>query len=104
MVGMVAIALGIVVFQRDLGAALLFFLVFLLLLYVATARSAYVILGLLLFVAGSYLMYRLFPLVQSRVDVWIHPFTGPSGGGYQDVPGLPAFAPGGHLGTGRGAW
>ncbi len=103
MVGMVAIALGIVVFQRDLGAALLFFLVFLLLLYVATARSAYVILGLLLFVAGSYLMYRLFPVVQSRVDVWIDPFRDASGSGYQIVQALHAFARGGILGTGLGA-
>src|ERR1044072_7788742 len=60
MVAMWAIALLIVVVQRDLGAALLFFAVFLLLLYVATARWSYVILGLVLFLAGSALMYRLF--------------------------------------------
>jgi cell division protein FtsW (lipid II flippase) len=103
MLAMIAIALGIVVIQRDLGAALLFFVVFLMLLYVATARAAYVILGLLLFVAGSYLMYRLFGVVQDRVDVWWDPFKDPSGNGYQIVQALHAFARGGILGTGLGA-
>ena len=53
MLAMWAMALGIVVIQRDLGAALLFFAVFLALVYIATARASYVVIGLLLFVAGS---------------------------------------------------
>ena len=77
MVAMWAIALGIVVVQRDLGAALLFFCVFLLLLYVADgALVSYVIGGLILFVAGSALMYQLFDTVQVRVDIWLDPFRG----------------------------
>jgi cell division protein FtsW (lipid II flippase) len=97
-----ATALAIVVIQRDLGAALLFFAVFLLLLYVATARWSYVALGLVLFVAGSALMYRLFGHVQQRVDIWLDPFADPLGAGYQVIHALYAFARGGILGTGLG--
>ncbi len=103
MVAMWAIALGIVVIQRDLGAALLFFAVFLLMLYVATSRASYVVLGLALFVVGSALMYRLFGHVQTRVDVWLDPFRDPQGAGYQVVQALYALGRGGILGTGLGA-
>src|SRR3954470_2954260 len=102
MAAMWAIALGIVVVQRDLGAALLFFAVFLLLLYITTARVSYVVIGLVLFVAGSALMYRVFGHVQQRVDIWLDPFADPSGAGYQVVQALYAFARGGILGTGLG--
>ncbi len=102
MVAMWAIALLIVVIQRDLGAALLFFAVFLLLLYVATARWSYVLMGLIAFVAGSALMYRLFPTVQVRVDIWLDPFRDASGAGYQVVQALYAFGRGGILGMGLG--
>jgi cell division protein FtsW (lipid II flippase) len=103
MVAMWAIALLIVVVQRDLGAALLFFAVFLLLLYIATSRWSYVIAGLIAFVAGSAVMYRLFDTVQTRVDIWLNPFADPSGAGYQVIQALYAFARGGILGTGLGA-
>jgi cell division protein FtsW (lipid II flippase) len=102
MIAMWAIALGIVVIQRDLGAALLFFAVFLLLLYVATARASYVALGLAAFLAGSALMYRLFSHVQVRVDIWLDPFADPLNTGYQVIQALYAFARGGILGTGFG--
>src|SRR4029077_2399787 len=75
MVAMWAIALGIVVVQRDLGAALLFFAVFLLLTYAATGRLGYVGLGIVLFLVGAFFMYQLLPHVRSRVDVWIDPFA-----------------------------
>jgi cell division protein FtsW (lipid II flippase) len=103
MVAMWAIALGLVVVQRDLGAALLFFTVFLCLLYAATGRVGYVVVGVVLFLAGSYVMYRLVPTVQTRVDIWLDPFTTSSGDGYQIVQSLYAFARGGLLGTGLGA-
>ncbi|HEY0444154.1 MAG TPA: FtsW/RodA/SpoVE family cell cycle protein, partial [Candidatus Limnocylindrales bacterium] len=102
MAAMWAVALGIVVVQRDLGAALLFFAVFLLLLYITTARASYVAIGLVLFVAGSALMYRLFGHVQQRVDIWLDPYADPSGAGYQVIQALYAFARGGILGTGLG--
>ena len=97
-----AIAFGIVVIQRDLGAALLFFAVFLALAYVATARAGYVIVGLVLLVIGAIAAYQLFGHVRIRVDVWRDPFADPSGVGYQVVQALIAFARGGLLGTGLG--
>jgi cell division protein FtsW (lipid II flippase) len=103
MVAMWAIALGIVVVQRDLGAALLFFTVFLSLLYAATGRVSYVAIGVVLFLAGSYVLYHLVGTVQTRVDIWLDPFKDPNGDGYQIVQALYAFARGGLLGTGLGA-
>ncbi len=102
MLAMWAIALGIVVVQRDLGAALLFFAVFLALLYIATARWSFVLLGLVAFAAGFWLMYQLFGHVQQRVDIWLDPFADPRGAGYQIVMALYAFGRGGILGTGLG--
>ena len=103
MVAMWAIALGIVVIQRDLGAALLFFGVFLALLYVATGRLSLVIIGFVLFLLGSALMAMLVDHIRTRVDVWIDPFADPLGAGYQVVQALHAFARGGLLGVGLGA-
>ena len=102
MVAMWAIALAIVVVQKDLGAALLFFAVFLLLLYVATARISYVIVGLLAFVAGAAVLYRFLEHVRTRVDIWLDPFADAQGAGFQVVQALHAFARGGILGTGLG--
>jgi len=103
MVAMWAIALGIVVVQRDLGAALLFFAVFLLLLYTATGRAGYVVLGLILFILGAFAMYQVVDHVRTRVDIWLDPFADASGAGYQVVQSLYAFARGGLIGTGLGA-
>jgi cell division protein FtsW (lipid II flippase) len=103
MVAMWAIALGIVVVQRDLGAALLFFAVFLALLFVATGRASYVIGGGVLFLGGSFALYHLFGHVQVRVDNWLDPFRDPLGQGFQTVQALYAFARGGMLGVGLGA-
>jgi cell division protein FtsW (lipid II flippase) len=100
---MLAIALGIVVVQRDLGAALLFYALFLALLYVATGRPAYVAGGVLLFIVGSWLLYGLFGHVQQRVDNWIDPWRDPSGAGFQTVQALYALGRGGLLGVGLGA-
>jgi len=103
MVAMWAIALGIVVIQRDLGAALLFFAVFLALVYVATGRFSFVIIGFVLFLMGSALMAMLIDHIRTRVDIWIDPFADPLGAGYQIVQALHAFARGGLLGVGLGA-
>lgn len=102
MVAMWAIALGIVVIQRDLGAALLFFGVFLVLLYVATGRLSLVIIGLILFLLGSAAMANLFDHIRTRIDIWIDPFSDPLGAGYQVIQALHAFARGGLLGMGLG--
>jgi cell division protein FtsW (lipid II flippase) len=98
-----AIALGIVVVQRDLGAALLFFAVFLAMLYVATGRLSYVVGGLILFIAGAFVLYHLFGHVQQRVDNWLDPWADPSGAGFQVVQALYALGRGGLLGMGLGA-
>ena len=103
MVAMWAIALGIVVVQRDLGAALLFFGVFLALIYAATGRLSLVLIGLVLFLLGSATMANLFEHVRTRIDVWLDPFADPLGTGYQVIQALHAFARGGLLGVGLGA-
>jgi cell division protein FtsW (lipid II flippase) len=103
MAAMWAIALGIVVVQRDLGAALLLFGVFLLLLYAATSRISLVVIGIVLFLAGSAAMAGVFDHVRTRIDIWIDPFVDPLGSGYQVVQALHAFARGGLLGVGFGA-
>jgi cell division protein FtsW (lipid II flippase) len=103
MVAMWAVALAIVGVERDLGAALLFFLVFLLLLYVATARASYVLLGVIAAGVGGVAVYELLGYVRTRVDVWLNPFADAQGAGYQVVQALHAFARGGLLGTGLGA-
>jgi cell division protein FtsW (lipid II flippase) len=103
MLAMWGIALLVVVIQRDLGAALLFFAVFLLLLYVATSRWTYVVLGLGLFAVGAAIAYLLFDHVQTRIDVWLDPWSDPLGAGYQIIQALMAFARGGLVGTGLGA-
>jgi cell division protein FtsW (lipid II flippase) len=102
MIAMWAIALSIVVVQRDLGAALLFFAVFLLLLYVSTARASFVVLGLIAFLAGGFVLYQLVPHVRTRVDIWLDPFSVARDQGYQVVQALHAFARGGIIGTGLG--
>jgi cell division protein FtsW (lipid II flippase) len=102
MVAMWAIALGIVVVQRDLGAALLFYAVFLALVYAATGRLSLVVIGSILFFLGSAVMANLFDHVRARIDIWVDPFADPLGAGYQVVQSLHAFARGGLLGTGLG--
>jgi cell division protein FtsW (lipid II flippase) len=97
---MLAIALGVVVLQRDLGAALLLFNVFLAMLYVATGRLTYVVGSLAIFVLGADLLYRLFNVVQIRVETWIDPWATASTTGYQLIQGLTALAAGGIVGSG----
>ncbi|MGF1472533.1 MAG: FtsW/RodA/SpoVE family cell cycle protein [Rubrobacteraceae bacterium] len=98
-----ALSLGLLVFEKDLGSSLLFFAVPLLMLYVATGRAAYVILGSLLFLAGAYVAYLLFSHVQLRVRTWLDPWQDPTGDGFQIVQSLFNIADGGIFGTGLGA-
>jgi cell division protein FtsW (lipid II flippase) len=103
MLAMLGLAIAVVIVQRDLGAALLFFGVFLAMLYVATRRTAYVVVGLGMAVAAAIVLYRLFPHVRLRVDVWLDPAADPLGSGYQVLRALYAFGRGGIVGTGLGA-
>ena len=97
-------SLGILVVQNDLGSSLLFFGMFMVVLYVATERASWIIVGLLLFMLGCVVGYNLFAHVQIRVDGWLHAFDGdnPSSTSYQLVQGLYGFAAGGIGGTGLG--
>jgi cell division protein FtsW (lipid II flippase) len=97
---MVALALLTVVMQHDLGAALLLFGLFLSMLYVASGRPMYVVLGLSLFGGGALLLYRLLSIVQLRVQLWLDPWKTASSTGYQIIQGLTALAAGGVIGSG----
>lgn len=103
MLAMWGLAVGLVIVQRDLGAAFLLFGVFLALLYVATRRASYVLLGVTLAVVAGVVLYQSVGHVQTRIDVWLDPWSDPSGAGYQVVRALFAFARGGVMGTGLGA-
>jgi cell division protein FtsW (lipid II flippase) len=99
-------AMAVLVFQRDLGTALLFFGLFLVMIYVATGRLSWVILGLLLFVGGALIASRALNYVQGRFNSWLDPFNAKIydaiGGSYQLVQGLFGIAHGGLIGTGLG--
>jgi cell division protein FtsW (lipid II flippase) len=97
-----ALSMVLIIFMKDLGTGLLFFGALLALMYVATGRFFYVVVGLILFVAGSALLYKVFPHVRLRVDVWLNPWKDPSGKGYQIVQSLFALAAGGLFGRGLG--
>ena len=92
----------LLIWQRDLGAALLFFGVFLAMLYAATGQGRYVLTGLALLVVAAIVGYRLFDHVALRVDAWWSPWQEASGRSFQIVQSLLAFASGGVLGQGLG--
>lgn len=92
----------LLIWQRDLGAALLFFGVFLAMLYAATGQGRYVITGLILLIVATIVGYRLFDHVTLRVDAWWNPWEDASGRSFQIVQSLLAFASGGVLGQGLG--
>jgi cell division protein FtsW (lipid II flippase) len=97
------LVLGIMVIGKDLGSALLIFGTFLAMIYVATGRVSWLIIGVLGFSAGAYLAYRMFAHVRVRVDIWLDPFGDPLGNGYQLVQSLFGLGTGGIFGTGLGA-
>jgi cell division protein FtsW (lipid II flippase) len=96
------LSMALMVFMRDLGTSLLFFGALLTLLYVATGRFFYVLVGLVLFFAGATVLYLAFGHVQTRVDIWLDPWADPRGKGYQIVQSLFALASGGVFGRGLG--
>lgn len=102
LIAMWGLAMGLIIAQRDLGAALLLFSVFLAMLYVATGRGWYVIAGLCAFGAGSYVLYNIVAVVKTRVSIWLDPWATAQGSGYQIVQAIYALASGGVLGAGLG--
>ena len=101
-----AASMAVLIFQRDLGTSLLYFGLFLVMLYVATGRASWIIIGLLLFAGGAVAVYKLVPYVDGRVQAWLNPFSNSNynatGGSYQLVQGIFGLAHGGILGTGLG--
>ncbi|MBX3095123.1 MAG: FtsW/RodA/SpoVE family cell cycle protein [Cryobacterium sp.] len=101
-----AAAMAVLIFQRDLGTALLYFGLFLVMLYVATGRVSWVIMGLALFAGGAVLAAQLFSHVAGRFTAWLDAFNqeiyDAIGGSYQLVQGLFGLAQGGLVGTGWG--
>ncbi|MDR2672627.1 MAG: FtsW/RodA/SpoVE family cell cycle protein [Coriobacteriales bacterium] len=96
------ISLLMVVFERDLGSALLFFGLFVLMLYVATGRVSFVVAAALLGIVGAVGAYFLFDHVSTRVSIWLDPFAYAQTSGYQLVQAAYSLADGDLLGTGIG--
>jgi cell division protein FtsW (lipid II flippase) len=100
------VSLGILVFQRDLGSSLLFFGLFLTMLYVATERPGWLVVGGTLFFGGAAIAYRLFGHVRDRVDIWLNPFAhygpGTDDRAFQPVEAMFGMGWGGLLGRGFG--
>ncbi|MGA5462495.1 FtsW/RodA/SpoVE family cell cycle protein [Mycobacterium sp. NPDC050041] len=95
-------SIGVMIFEKDLGTSLLLYASFLVLVYVATERFSWVVIGLTLFAVGSVAAYHMFGHVRVRVQTWLDPFADPDGAGYQMVQSLFSFATGGIFGTGLG--
>lgn len=92
----------ILIWQRDLGTAVLFFVVFLVLLYVASGYRLILIGGLLLILIAGAIAYHEFSVVQLRVDIWLNPWPEANDRAFQIVQSLLAFAAGGVFGQGVG--
>lgn len=100
-------SMGVLVLQHDLGTSLMFFAMFVAMLYVATGRKSWIVIGLLAFAIGAVVAASVFSHVGVRVEAWLHPFSDELynreyGGSYQIVNGLFGLAAGGLLGTGLG--
>ncbi len=96
------ISLLIVIFEKDLGSALVVFFVFIAMLYVATGKKTYLFIGLVLIAIGGVGAFMLFDHVQVRVDTWLNPFKDATGDGYQLVQAIFSMADGGLFGVGIG--
>jgi cell division protein FtsW (lipid II flippase) len=93
-------SLLVLIVQKDLGSALLFFGIFLSMLYVASGQIWYVITGLMAFAGGAYGAYQTFGHVRVRVVSWLDPWSDPLDAGFQIIQATYALARGGVFGTG----
>jgi cell division protein FtsW (lipid II flippase) len=96
-------AMLMLVFIRDLGSSLMYFGAFLALVYVATNRLSFVVVGMIMFAGGAYFFANTVGHVQDRIDIWLDPFPQYEGAGYQIANGLFSMADGGLFGQGLGA-
>ena len=97
-----AAAFGVLVYQRDLGAALLIFTMFVGMIYMATGRAFYPLAGLAIVAVGGFGAYARFDHVRLRVEAWLDPFGDFFGNGYQVAQGLFAMGSGSLTGSGVG--
>jgi cell division protein FtsW (lipid II flippase) len=97
-------SLLILIFETDIGTSALFFGMFIVMLYIATQRTSWLLIGVSLFLAGSWLTALMVSHVMERFTVWLHPFQGtnPTGIAFQPVQALEGMAFGGLFGTGLG--
>ncbi len=95
-------SLLVLIVERDLGSSLLFFGIFVVMLYVATLRTSWLLIGLGLFAGGAFIAWTLFGHVKRRVDIWLHPFDDPDDAGFQIVQSLFGLATGRLFGAGPG--
>ncbi|MCH9816472.1 MAG: FtsW/RodA/SpoVE family cell cycle protein [Actinomycetia bacterium] len=94
------LAMAIIAFESEIGTAVIFFGLFITLLYVATQRRGWVLLGLIFAATGAVFAYLAFSHVRVRFEIWLDPFADAEGTGFQVVQSLFGLANGGLLGTG----
>ncbi|MDQ4021598.1 MAG: FtsW/RodA/SpoVE family cell cycle protein [Actinomycetota bacterium] len=97
------LSLGVLVLEKDLGTSLLYFGIVLVLIYIATERAAWMVIGLIFFIGGALVSGMIFTHVQRRVTAWLDPFSDYDGAGYQMAQSLFGLGTGGVFGTGLGA-
>ncbi|MFM2182587.1 MAG: hypothetical protein RJB61_881 [Actinomycetota bacterium] len=95
-------AVAVMVASKDLGSALLFFTLFTVMLWIATERGFFLVLGTVLFAGAAVIAYQLFDVVRTRVSVWLDPWSQYEGTGYQASQAMFSLASGGTGGTGLG--
>ncbi len=95
-------ALLIIAAENDIGFALIIFMVFLIMLWMATGKALYVLIGFILFIGAAFIGIHLLPQASERITVWLHPFAHAATTGYQLVQGEYALGSGGITGAGLG--
>ncbi|AHH93401.1 FtsW/RodA/SpoVE family cell cycle protein [Kutzneria viridogrisea] len=98
-----AVAIVVLMIEKELGASLMFFGTVLVMVYLATERSAWIWIGVVLFIGGATVAYKLFTHVQTRVTNWVDPFADAQNDGFQMVQSLFSLGSGGVAGSGWGA-
>jgi cell division protein FtsW (lipid II flippase) len=100
LLGIIGVAILVFVRQNDLGSSLLFFLTFMAVLWIATGKAYYPVIGILLFAVGVWITVQTFSHVGVRFNAWLDPWGDPQRSGYQIIQGQYALAEGGVSGTG----